>query len=175
MADTTGPADAAAEPKRPKSGIMTILIALVAALALGGAAFYGVYSGLVPLPGLAPADEDGNAVAGPAPLAPPPREAVAPVFVALEPMVISLGPEAGPKHLRFSAVIEVAPDAAESVAAVSPRIADVLNTFLRAVEPATLEEPRLMSRLRAQMLRRVQLVAPDGAVRDLLIQEFVLN
>jgi hypothetical protein len=32
-----------------------------------------------------------------------------------------------------------------------------------------------MLRLRAQMLRRVQLVAPAGTVRDVLIQEFVLN
>jgi len=31
-----------------------------------------------------------------------------------------------------------------------------------------------MERLRAQMLRRVKLVTPEGAVRDLLIQEFVL-
>jgi len=32
-----------------------------------------------------------------------------------------------------------------------------------------------MERLRAQMLRRVQLVAPPQSVRDVLIQDFVLN
>ena len=56
-----------------------------------------------------------------------------------------------------------------------PRINDVLNVYLRAVDERDFEVPRAMVRLRAQMLRRVQLVTPPGAVRDVLIQEFVLN
>jgi flagellar FliL protein len=32
-----------------------------------------------------------------------------------------------------------------------------------------------MARLRAQMLRRIQVVTGEGRVRDLLITEFVLN
>ena len=56
-----------------------------------------------------------------------------------------------------------------------PRIVDVLNTYLRAVEVRDLEEPAAMARLRAQMLRRVQVVTGEGRVRDLLVTEFVLN
>jgi flagellar FliL protein len=56
-----------------------------------------------------------------------------------------------------------------------PRIQDVLNTYLRAVDVEDLEEPAALLRLRAQMLRRVQVVVGDGPVRDLLVTEFVLN
>ena len=56
-----------------------------------------------------------------------------------------------------------------------PRILDVLNGYLRAVEVAELEDPSALVRLRAQMLRRIQVVAGEGRVNDLLISEFVLN
>ena len=56
-----------------------------------------------------------------------------------------------------------------------PRVIDVLNSYLRAVEVADLEDPTALVRLRAQMLRRVQMVAGDGRVRDLLVTGFVIN
>ncbi len=56
-----------------------------------------------------------------------------------------------------------------------PRVLDVLNTYLRAVEVRDLEEPSSLARLRAQMLRRIQVVTGEGRVRDLLISELVLN
>ena len=56
-----------------------------------------------------------------------------------------------------------------------PRVLDVLNTYLRAVEVRDLEEPSSLVKLRAQMLRRVQVVTGEGKVRDLLITEFVLG
>ena len=62
--------------------------------------------------------------------------------------------------------IEVAPESLNDVTTMTPRILDVLNTFLRAVDERDFELPRGMLRLRAQMLRRVQLVTPQGVVRD---------
>ena len=56
-----------------------------------------------------------------------------------------------------------------------PRVLDVLNSYLRAVEVSDLEDPSALVRLRAQMLRRVQIVTGEGRVRDLLVTEFVLN
>jgi flagellar protein FliL len=56
-----------------------------------------------------------------------------------------------------------------------PRIVDVLNGYLRAVEVREFEDPAALVRLRAQMLRRVQIVTGEGRVRDLLVTEFVLN
>ena len=56
-----------------------------------------------------------------------------------------------------------------------PRVTDVLNGYLRAISLSELQEPTALIKLRAQMLRRVRLVAPPDSVRDLLFQEFVLN
>jgi flagellar FliL protein len=64
---------------------------------------------------------------------------------------------------------------AGEVAMLKPRILDVLNGYLRAVDPAELEDPAALVRLRAQMLRRIQIVTGEGRVRDLLVTEFVMN
>jgi flagellar FliL protein len=93
----------------------------------------------------------------------------------MEPIMISLPPTASARHLRFTGQLEVEPGTDEAVTEVMPRILDVLNTYLRAVEVRDLEQPASLARLRAQMLRRVQLVTGEGRVRDLLITEFVLN
>ena len=87
----------------------------------------------------------------------------------------SLGKEAKSRHLKVTVTVEVEPGREADVSGISPRIVDVLNTYLRAVDERDLEIPRAMVRLRAQMLRRVKLVSPPGAVRDVLIQQFVLN
>ena len=162
-----------------------LLIGVPLAFALSGGAFYAVYSGLISVPflddsaagtdaaasGTASRDAGGPEVLEAARNAP----FAMPAFVPLEPLVISLGPDDGARHLKVVLSIEADPAQEEAVTAVKPRVADVLNTFLRAVEVSDIAEPAAMVRLRAQMLRRVQLVAPEGSVRDLLVQEFVLN
>ncbi|MEM9147643.1 MAG: flagellar basal body-associated FliL family protein [Pseudomonadota bacterium] len=167
-------------PEQPKKkGSKVLLIALVAALLLGGGSFYGVYSGLIPLPfgnkeemaeGKGMAD---HKMAEPLEAEGEPEKEMA--FVAVEPILVSLAPGGPAAHLKLSLQLEVDPEKSADVTARLPRVADVLNTFLRAVEVGDLERPRSMLRLRAQMLRRVQLVVGPGAVYDLLIQEFVLN
>jgi flagellar FliL protein len=104
-----------------------------------------------------------------------PAEKVDVAFVAIDPLVISLPSAGGRDHLRFSAQLEVVPAYASEVEAIKPRIVDVLNGYLRAVELATLEDPAALTRLRAQMLRRVQVVAGPGRITDFLIMEFVLS
>lgn len=184
MSETSEAGEAA--PGKGKKGGKTggkgsriLLIALPLALLLGGGAFYGVYSGLVPLPFGLGASAEADAAAADAPEAAPLEAEAGPepttAFVALEPLLITLGPEAGAKHLKLSVQLEVARDRRDAVAERLPRVADVLNTFLRAVDVSDVGRPRSMLRLRAQMLRRVQLVIGPGAVHDLLIQEFVLN
>lgn len=162
------------EPKKGKSKLL--LISIVLAILLGGGGFYGVYSGLIPL-GSAPADADGHAKAGDeeTPKDGPKKEYSEPAFVVLEPFIVSLGERASSRHLKISLTVEVVPGTESSVTAAIPRINDVLNTYLRAVDHRDFEVPRAMLRLRAQMLRRVRLVTPPDAVRDLLFQEFVLN
>jgi len=111
----------------------------------------------------------------PAPSAEAPAALPAIAFVPVDPLVISLGPGARAKHLRFTAQIEVASGHQAEVTLLMPRILDVLNSYLRAVSYRDLEDPAALVRLRAQMLRRVQIVCGEGRVRDLLVTEFVLN
>ena len=141
-----------------------LLIGLVLALALGGGGFYVTFSGLI-LGGRTAETEEEH---GPGPL-------TGIAFVPLDTIVVSLGPDSGSKHLRFTAQLEVADTAAADVATLTPRILDVINSYLRAIDTASIEDPHAMARLRAQMLRRIQIVTGEGRVRDLLITEFVLN
>ena len=150
------------QPPARKSKL-PLLIGLVLALVLGGGGFYAVYSGML---FSSHAQEEEEAAVEPLPDI---------AFVPLAPMVISLGKGGSARHLRFTAQLEVGKPHISDVTLLTPRILDVLNGYLRAVDVRDLEDPTALIRLRAQMLRRVQIVAGEGRVRDLLVTEFVLN
>lgn len=97
------------------------------------------------------------------------------VFVNMEPLVVSLGPNANSDYLKISISLETTYDHAKTAQHLEPRFRDVLNTYLRAVDEKDLVEPFAMARLRAQMLRRMQTVASSEVVSDVLITDFVLN
>jgi len=168
MTDATDitPEDAPSTGAKGKGKATGLIVGLLGALLLGGGGFYAVYSGLVPL---------GPDSAAPAPSAAAKTDMGEIVFVPMEPIMVSLAPGASARHLRFSGQLEIEPGNAEEVAQMMPRILDVLNTYLRAVDVSDLEQPASIPKLRAQMLRRVQVVTGEGLVRDLLITEFVLN
>ncbi|MCB6177932.1 flagellar basal body-associated FliL family protein [Rhodobacter sp. Har01] len=158
------PQDAEPTPKKSKK---PLLIGLVLALLLGGGGFYATFSGLL----FGPAPEADSHAAEDKAADPLPDIA----FVAVDPVVVTLGADAGSRHLKFTAQLEVAKAYADEVTLLMPRILDVLNSYLRAIEVAEIEDPAAMARLRAQMLRRVQIVTGEGRVRDLLVTEFVLD
>lgn len=167
MTDAAADAADAAPSAPPKKRRLGLVLGIVGALALGGGGFYAVWSGLVDpaalVGGIGHGGGHGDAV---------PTDVA---FVPMEPIMVSLPPGSSARLLRFTGQLEVAPEHAAEVGAVMPRVVDVLNTFLRAVEPADLEQPSALAPLRAQMLRRIQVVTGEGRVRDLLITEFVLN
>lgn len=154
--------DAALDAPKKKS-LLPLLLGLVLMVGFGGGAFYALYSGL-----LLGGARGGGAAAEQGTKGP------AVSFVALEPMLISLS-DSRARHLRFSAQLDVVPEYTAEVELLKPRVIDVLNSYLRAVEVSQLEDPSALNRLRGQMLRRVQMVTGDGRVRDLLIIEFVMN
>lgn len=160
MAEAEVPQDAA--PK--KKSKLPLIIGAVLFLLLGGGGFFAVYSGLI----LAPPDPAAESVD---PASPLPDIA----FVPIQPVIVSLGAAADARHLRFTAQLEVNKSHADEVTELLPRILDVLNGYLRAIEVNELEDPAALVKLRAQMLRRIQIVTGEGRVRDLLITEFVLN
>ena len=159
MAEADVPQDVA--PKNRSK--LPLIIGLVAMLGLGGGGFYATYAGLI-LASADPATAESEVT---------PLPDIA--FVPVDPVTISLGPGSASRHLRFTAQLEVASPHSAEVTLLLPRILDVLNGYLRAIDVAELEDPAAMVRLRAQMLRRIQIVTGEGRVRDLLVTEFVLN
>ncbi|MBW4706990.1 flagellar basal body-associated FliL family protein [Roseobacter sp. YSTF-M11] len=160
-------ADAATvEPSTDKkSSKMPLIIGLVLLLAGGGGGFYATWSGLI---------LNNESAAEPVEEETP--EALPKVaFVSIEPITISLPSRSVQKHLRFRAELEVTKKYVDDVELIMPRVVDVLNSYLRALELSDIENPSSLTRLRAQMLRRVQAVAGPDRVNDLLIMEFVLN
>ncbi len=96
-------------------------------------------------------------------------------FVNLDPLVISLGPNANSEYLKISITLETTDPQKKAIEHLVPKFRDVLNTYLRAVDERDIAEPAAMIRLRAQMLRRIQLVAPPDSIENVLITDFVLN
>lgn len=163
MADVEEPQDAAPKKRSKKP----LLIGLVLAFLLGGAGFYATWSGMI----LGSADEAHTEAGTGTEVGALPDIA----FVPVDPLVITLGSGEAVRHLRFTSQIEVAGPHASEVQLLLPRIADVLNGYLRAVDVTELEDPAALVRIRAHLLRRIQIVTGEGRVRDLLVTEFVLN
>ncbi len=165
MSDATASsADQPAEAPKKKSK-QPLLTGVLLLILCGAGGFFLTYSGLL---GGGEAKNESSAAEGekaPADIA----------FVPIQPLVVSLGPEAGGRFLHFTAQLEVEKAATEEVTLLLPRVVDVLNGYLRAVDTQELSDRNALVRLRAQMLRRVQLVAGGQKVRDLLISEFVIN
>lgn len=149
-----------------KASKLPLILAVVVALGGGAGAFFFMYTS-----GQSTSEEVAEETTE--------EEALSPLadvaFVPLPPMVIALGDSSANRLLRFQAQLEVARGDEETVSQLEPRIMDVLNTYLRAVSVDDLESRRALVRLRAQMLRRIQIVTGGDHVRDLLITEFVLT
>ena len=151
----------AADPK--KKSKWPIILGLFSFFTLGGGGFFAIYSGMILIPGQMASEAALN----------PGLEDVA--FVPIDTLTISLGKAQEKSHLRFTSQLEVNANRAAEVAALSPRILDVMNGYLRAVDMPELTDPDALVRLRAQLRRRIQIVVGQGCVRDLLVTEFVLD
>ena len=152
------------EPKT--SSKRPLVIAFVVACLVGGGAFFATWSGLI-----LGSDETAQNPSQTAKMNSMPDIA----FVELEPLVVSITGSDEMSHLRFRAQLEVPSAYKEDVQLLHPRIIDVLNGYLRALRTSDIEDTSALARLRAQMLRRVQVVVGPDRINDLLIMEFVIN
>lgn len=164
--------DIANAEQRKKGTKLPILLGLALCIAGAGAGFVAVRAGMIP--SLSAGNE--NAMVAESQPDAGQRHATGGqlVFVPIDPLVISISGGNG-RHLRFASQLEVEADRAAEVRHLMPRVVDVLNSYLRAVAVEDLEDPAALVRLRAQMLRRVQVVLGGVHVSDLLIMEFVLT
>jgi len=149
-----------------KRSKLPLMLGLVFAILGGGGGFMAVQMGMIGGASMEEeyVDEEYSA-----------EELPALAFVPMETLVINLPESAAARHLLFTAQLEVDPMYADEVTSLLPRVVDVLNGYLRAVKLSEIEDPTALIKLRAQMLRRVQVVVGDGRVNDILIMEFVLN
>jgi len=171
MADTQNIQDHSGKTRPMRPLVIGLLLALVG----GGAAFASVYFGLLPFA------QTGGSLTN-ASVLQPRSDAKAEtldtsdiVFIPIKPVILSVGAGDDRMHLRFSAELEATRAAAPEIETLTPRIVDIVNTYLRAVKVADLEDPNALLRIRAQLLRRIQVVVGEGRVNDLLVMEFVLN
>lgn len=151
-------------PSKKKKAILPVITGLLGALAFGGGGFYAVYSGMILG---SPASSSGPKTAAGA--------QQLPSYMPVENMILSLAGSGSAQHLRLSAHLEIADDRLTEAEAYRPRFLAVINTYLRAVDPEDLQQTTALIRLRAQILRRLQMVAGEDLIRDFLITEFVLN
>jgi flagellar FliL protein len=155
----------------PKPGAfrpMTLILGVVLALAGASAGYVAVSKGLVdPRQLMAASDDEAEKTTK--------DDEYDIAYVELDPILISLNSDLDVQHLRFRAHLEVEAVDMEAVQKVLPRVVDVLNSYLRALEISDLRDPLALTKLRSQMLRRIQIVVGEGRVRDLLIMDFVLT
>ncbi len=154
-----------AEEAPKKKSKLPLIIGVVLMLVGGGGGFFAVYSGML-------FGQETHAEEAPDT---PVKDMPDIAFVELAPMTVSLLENGQSRHLRFQAQLETPGQFQGDVEKLLPRIVDVLNSYLRAVELEDLKDAAALVKLRAQMLRRVQIVVGDGRINDLLIMEFVLN
>lgn len=96
-------------------------------------------------------------------------------FVSLEPVTVSLVGSDSIEHLRFKIDIEISPERKSEVEYLIPRMMDIMNGYLRLLEPDDYLDSIALLRIRSQLLSRFQLVAGKDAVKNVLIIEFVVK
>ncbi len=164
----TNEAEDAAPPAR--SSRKPLLIALVLTFLLGGGGFYAAFSGLAPSPADMIGGKDDHAEA-------PQHASADPAigFMPLGEIVVPLSPRANARYLVMEAEIEVDQVELAALEQLRPRILDMFNTYLRAIDERDFADPAASLRLRAQLMRRLALVVDPVRPRDLLITSFILR
>lgn len=157
-----GEEEAKAKSKLP------LILGLTLFLLGGGGGFFATYSGMLSLP-FGGGDGEVEEVDE------KPAELLGVSYVTLDEMVIPLSESARARYLAFQAEIEVNAEDVPAFEEIRPRIIDVFNTYLRAIEESDLEAPSAAARLRAQLLRRIRVVSAPAEPRDLLITTFILK
>lgn len=152
-----------------KRSKLPLILGLVLFLAAAGGGFYATFSGTLSIASLMGGEkadgEEDIAMAA----------ASRPTFFPLGETIIPLGPDAEAEFLLMTSEIEIDPKDLEAFEALMPRIQDLFNTYLRAVEARDLEQPNATMRLRDQLLRRLRVIAEPAMPRDLLFTSFILK
>ena len=167
--DTNDATSPEGEPEKARSSRMPLIIGLVLFLVAAGGGFYATSSGKLSLASILGESKEKPEKQTKMASAP------ALTFLPVGEIVVPLGPSAQAKYLLLTAEIEVSSEDTETLQAMLPRIRDLFNTYLRAVEARDLEQPDATMRLRDQLLRRLRVIADPLSPRDILFTSFILR
>jgi flagellar basal body-associated protein FliL len=92
-----------------------------------------------------------------------------------EPLVISIRPAGSARYLKLGYAVETDPNSEALFIEHELHIKDALNFYLRSVDIASLEDPAVMHRIRAQIGRRITLIVQPAPVHAVLITDFILS
>lgn len=160
------------EPKKKKGGGGGLIVQLATALVMGGAAFAVIWF----LPARAPSMAECPVYDGQTGKTMLPELSLAETaFVEMEPVIITLGEDGSSRHLRIGITLETSKVEEADVAFAAPKLRDAFTGYLRAIEVADIEDPNSMVRLRAQLLRRAEVILGNQSVRSVLITDFVIR
>ena len=171
---------AASAGGKGKGKLLIILAGAVVLLGGGGAAAYflGFFGGsaaqhAAPEHASAPAAKEGGAK-GKAGEGGPAEDVT---FVELPDMLVNLQAESSrPRYLRLRVAVEVEDDkAAAAVKALTPRVLDSFQMFLRSLTVDDVQGSAGMERLKEEMLARVNIAVEPGRIRDVLFKEILVQ
>ena len=99
------------------------------------------------------------------------------VFYTLPDMTVNIqAPDGRPMYLKLKLTLEMKDaDLAHHLQAEMPRMQDMFQGFLRELRPEDLAGSAGSFQLRAEILRRVNLIAAPGKVDAVLIEEMLVN
>ena len=160
MTDTSIPLPAGDQ----KSKKLSIILSLVAALIGGVAGFYATNSRMI-----------FDTYTWNSPDSSTAQQETSISYIEIDQITISINPISQGRHLIFRTQLEVPKAQEDHVRSILPRIVDVMNGYLRALEVKDLESTAILPRIRAQLLRRIQIVTGSDSINDLLVMEFVIK
>ena len=98
-------------------------------------------------------------------------------FFTLPDMVVNIqSPDGRPTYLKLKLTLETKDAAvAEQLQAEMPRMQDMFQGFLRELRPEDLAGSAGTFQLRAEILRRVNLIAAPGKVDAVLVEEMLVQ
>ena len=99
------------------------------------------------------------------------------VFLEIPTMIVNLESDDGtPRYLRLTVQLELEnPSDREAVEAVTPRVVDQFQTYLRELRVRDLRGSAGIYRLQMELLSRVNQAAAPTKIKDVLFQEILIQ
>ena len=96
-------------------------------------------------------------------------------YVSLEPITVSLGPDAGASHLRITIALGRPPESPELTDVQFLRLRDRFIERLRLTDVSLITDPAALPALKATLLEQAHSTLGEDAVYSILVTDFLLK